>query len=60
MGAGVVKITLTAIRPLEVGGKNAHVSIGQLVMPVEGAQALAIGLYDFLKSRKVIPSGEAQ
>jgi hypothetical protein len=58
MNGSVIKVTLTAFRPLEVGGANGHVAIGQLVMPLEGAQGLAIGLYDFLKSRGAIPSGE--
>ena len=48
---GVVRVTFTAIRPLKVGGENAHVVIGYLNMPLEGAQSLCLGLYDFLKQR---------
>lgn len=58
LNGAVVKITFTSVRPVEIGAPNAHVTIGQLVMPVEGAQGLAVGLYDFLKSRGVITSGE--
>ena len=34
----------------------SRVIIGRLVMPLGGAQALAIGLYDFLKSHGVDPA----
>jgi hypothetical protein len=55
---GVIRMTLTAVRPLEVPGSSAHVVIGQLAMPLEGAQALSVGLYDFLKAQGAAPSGE--
>jgi len=55
---GVVRITLTAVRPLEVPGGSGHVVIGQLAMPLEAAQGLSVGLYDFLKGQGVVPSGE--
>jgi hypothetical protein len=53
---GVVRITLTAVRPLRVGGEYGHVVIGRLAMPLEGAQGLCVGLYDFLKQRGHDPS----
>jgi hypothetical protein len=56
--AGVVRITLATQRPIEVPGASAPVVIGQLVMPLEGAQSLAVGLYDFLKSHGAAPSRE--
>jgi hypothetical protein len=56
LAGGVVRVTFTAFRPLEVGGESAHVVIGRLAIPVEGAQGLAIGLYDFLKQRGLDPS----
>lgn len=55
---GVVRIAFTAVRPTELGGASSHVVIGQLAMPLEGAQGLAVGLFDFLKSRGEFPSGE--
>jgi hypothetical protein len=32
-----------------------HVVIGRLVIPLEGAQGLAVGLFDYLKQRGLIP-----
>jgi hypothetical protein len=55
---GVVRITLTAMRPVEVPGASRHVVIGQVIMPLEGAQGLSVGLYDFLKGQGVAPSSE--
>lgn len=49
LNSGVVKITLTSIRPLEWAGKKAHVVIGRLAMPLLSAQHLVLGLDDFLK-----------
>jgi hypothetical protein len=56
LNGGVVRITLATLRPLQVGGASGPVVIGQLVMPLEGAQGLAVGLYDFLKAQGVAPS----
>ncbi|TWT11713.1 hypothetical protein [Reyranella sp. CPCC 100927] len=47
-----VRVTLETVRASHVKGeenKSVRVVIGRLVMPVQGAQALAIGLFDFLK-----------
>jgi hypothetical protein len=51
---GVVRVALTAVRPVAGAEQPAHVVIGRLAMPASGAQALAIKLYDFLKSQGVI------
>lgn len=51
---GVVRVTLTAIRPLPAADHSAHVVIGRLAMPLPGAHALAMKLYDFLKSQGAI------
>jgi hypothetical protein len=55
-GNGVVSITFvsyrwdqSAIPPVQKG-----VVVGRLVMPVAGAQHLALGLYDYLKSQDLI------
>lgn len=53
---GVVRITFTAVRPIEVPGSNVHVVIGQLAMPLEGAQALSVGLHGFLEQQGLSPS----
>jgi hypothetical protein len=56
---GVVKITLSSARVnhgVNPGPVN-RVVIGRLVMPIQAAQALAAGLFDFLKSRGADPSG---
>jgi hypothetical protein len=56
---GMVKITFGSVRvnhqtsPVPVN----HVVIGRLVMSVAGAQNLAVGLFDFLKSQGVDFSG---
>jgi hypothetical protein len=52
---GVVRVTLTAVRPLPAADQQAHVVIGRLAMPLPGAQGLAMKLYDFLKSQGSIP-----
>lgn len=52
---GVVRVTLTAVRPLPGADEPAHVVIGRLAMPLPGAQGLAMKLYDFLKSQGAIP-----
>ena len=56
---GVVRITFSAFRPMETGGRSAHVVIGRLAIPVSGAPALAVGLFNFLKERGLDPSGLA-
>ena len=53
---GVLRITFTAFRPLEIGGESGHVVIGRLAMPLVGAQSLSLALYNFLKERGCDPS----
>ena len=54
---GVVRITFASARVNHVSspGPINRVVIGRLVMPVAAAQNLAIGLFDFLKSRGLAP-----
>jgi len=54
---GTVKITFASARVNHVSspGPVNRVVIGRLVMSVAGAQALAVGLFDFLKSHGVLP-----
>lgn len=51
---GVVRVTLTAVRPVPGAEQPAHVVIGRLAMPLTGAQGLAMKLYDFLNSQGAI------
>lgn len=37
------------------GGKLKLVTVGRLVMPIAGAQGLAVGLYDYLKKNGLAP-----
>jgi hypothetical protein len=55
---GVVTITLTSFR-FDISTEPAvqkRVVIGRLVMPISGAQGLAVGLYDFLKKHGLDPA----
>lgn len=52
---GVLRVSFTAIKPVEIGGESAFVHIGNLVMPVEAARRMVIDLYGFLKSRDLDP-----
>jgi len=56
---GVIRATLTATRPLPAQGAEqlGRVVIGRLAMPLPGARALAIELYDFLQSEGAIAEG---
>lgn len=62
---GTVRITFAVARnetPM-AGTRQALVAIGRLVMGVEGAQRLALGLFDYLKQqghdpRAMVGSGE--
>jgi hypothetical protein len=62
VGEGCVHITFESVRVNHVTspGPVNRVVIGRLIMPVAGAQALAIGLYDFLTKHgmDVAPSKE--
>jgi hypothetical protein len=55
---GIVKVTLVSARvnPVTIPGPIHRVSVGRLIMPVAGAQALAVGLFNFLKSHGLAPS----
>ncbi len=57
INSGNVKITFASARVNHVSapGPINHVVVGRLVMSVEAAQSLAVGLFDFLKSRGVAP-----
>jgi hypothetical protein len=50
---GVVRVTLTALRPVQSNDQLAHVVIGRLAMPIQGAEVLAVKLYEFLKAQGV-------
>ncbi len=55
---GVVRITLASAR-IDHGkqpGPVNRVVVARIVMPVPAAQALAINLFDFLKSRGLAPA----
>jgi hypothetical protein len=54
---GVISITFAAARidHSTAPGPINRVVIGRLVMPVSGAQNLAVGLYDFLAQRGLTP-----
>ncbi len=53
---GVVTITFVSYRfdNSVVPPQQKKVVIGRLIMPTAGAEGLAIGLYDFLKSRGLL------
>jgi hypothetical protein len=55
---GVVAITLATARfdHTHTPGLIQQWVVGQLVMPIAGAQGLSVGLFDFLKQRGVEPS----
>ena len=55
---GVISITFESGRVNHVTspGPINRVVIGRVVLPISGAQDLAVGLYDFLKSRGLAPS----
>jgi hypothetical protein len=59
---GVVRIVLTSVRSpqsVTAPGVAVPVIVGRLVMPVNGAQALAIGLNDFLEKQGLSPTAAA-
>jgi hypothetical protein len=56
IGGSNITITLATPRWSTVEKKFFHVVVGRLVMPVQGAQGLAAGLYDFLKARGLDPA----
>ena len=59
---GNVHITLTAVR-LDHSKTPAPVNrvvIGRVVLPCHGAQALAIGLYDFLNQHGLAPNRQSR
>lgn len=49
---GTVRITFSAFKFTQPPpGEGCNVVVGRLVMPQAGAERLALGLFDFLKSR---------
>ena len=52
---GTIRITLVSDRAAAPGPIN-RVVVGRLVMTVHGAQALAVGLFDFLKNQGLEPT----
>jgi hypothetical protein len=54
---GVISITFASGRVdhSTTPGPISRVVIGRLVIPIEGAQGLAVGLYDFLAQRGLTP-----
>lgn len=54
---GVVTITFSSTHADHQGqpGEKSRVVVGRMVLPVHGAQALAAGLYDFLKKMGADP-----
>lgn len=55
---GLASITFTSIR-FDNGGnmeEPVQVVVGRLVMPVQGAQNLAIGLFNWLKEHHSLPA----
>lgn len=59
---GVISITFEAARINHVTspGPLNRVVVGRVVLPISGAQELAVGLYDFLKSRGLAPNVDAK
>jgi hypothetical protein len=59
---GVVKITFLSARVdhSAAPGPVNRVVIGRLALPVKTAQDLAVGLFDFLKSRGLAPALQDQ
>jgi hypothetical protein len=57
IGSGNIHITFESARVnhMAAPGPVSRVVIGRLIMPVAGAQALAAGLYDFLKQHGLDP-----
>jgi hypothetical protein len=56
---GAVHITLISLRPSYDPKQNNAVNqvvVGRVVIPVPGAQGLAVGLYDFLKQHGYDPA----
>ncbi len=56
-GSGTVTITFSSYRfdNSVTPGEQKRVIVGRLVMPVTGAQGLAVGLYDYLKKQNLDP-----
>ena len=57
IGGGTIAVTFTSFR-WDNGTKppkQRKVVVGRLVLPIAGAQGLAVGLYDFLKKNNLDP-----
>ena len=54
---GVVRIALASSRTHHAGaaGPVNQVVVGRLVMPIQAAQNLAVGVFDFLKAHGIDP-----
>ena len=57
MANGTLRITFAVISSVEPAAPSeaAMASIGRLIMPIQSAQRLCLGLYDYLKSRGLDP-----
>ena len=55
LGDGVVRLTFETMRVNNHTNLSTRVVIGRIVMPISGAQSLAAGLYDFLKTHGLDP-----
>jgi hypothetical protein len=55
---GVIMVTFEAhhVDHSTAPGPLSRVVIGRLVMPIQGAQSLALGLFDFLKNQGLDPT----
>ncbi len=60
VGAGS-NVSITLVSPRWNTSKNAfdHAIVGRVVLPVSGAQGLAVGLFDFLKSHGLDPASSS-
>jgi len=58
--SGNVVITLESARPdhTSVQGEISRVVVARLVLPAAAAQSLAVGLFDFLSQRGLLPEGQ--
>ena len=59
IGGSNVAITLSTPRWNTTRNDFDHVVIGRLVLPIPGAQSLAMGLFNFLKDHGLDPASSA-
>ena len=62
IGDGVVTITLASLRfdNSTTPAERKLVVVGRLVMPISGAQGLALGLHDFLEQKGINAVSQAE